>query len=228
MSARVVILAPHPDDESLGAGGTLRRHVDEGDEVHVIIATGGSGQPHPLFTAEQISTVQHEARGAVDVLGATSVVFLELEPVLYAEQPRHLTHALIHRALEERRPDILYVPFPYDLHHDHRALFHAASVAWRPTSDLGRSIRTVLAYEVVSETHWQATAFEPAFSPTRWVTLSEAQLAAKLRALRCYESQMHSFPHARSAEAVQHLARWRGSLVGAPAAEAFVVVRDLR
>lgn len=227
MPQKVVVLAPHCDDETLGVGGTIRRHVDEGDDVRVVVATGGSGSAHPLFSAEQLRTVQAEARAAMRVLGAPEPLILGLEPVLFPSDPIHATNHVVHEALDQLRPDLLYVPFPFDLHNDHRRLFHAASVAWRPNSDMGTSIRTILAYEVISETHWQATAFEPSFSPNVWSTLSEEQLSAKLSALNCYTSQMSSFPHTRSVDAARHLARWRGSQVGAVAAEAFVLVRGI-
>lgn len=227
MPRRVVVLAPHCDDETLGVGGTIRRHVDEGDDVRVVIATGGSGSPHPLFTSRQMDTVQTEARAAMEVLGTPDPLILCLEPVLFPSDPIHQTNSVIYEALESLRPNLLYVPFPFDLHNDHRALFHAASVAWRPNSNLGSSIHTILAYEVISETHWQATAFEPSFSPTVWTSLSEEQLSAKLAALECYESQMSPFPHTRSVDAARHLARWRGSQVGVTAAEAFVLVRGI-
>lgn len=228
MPQRVVVLAPHCDDETLGVGGTIRRHVEEGDDVRVVVATGGSGATHPLFSSEQLRTVQTEASAAMDVLGVPEPVILDLEPVLFPSSPVHSTNKVIHDALDALRPDLLYVPFPFDLHNDHRSLFHAASVAWRPNANLGASIRTILAYEVISETHWQATAFEPSFSPTVWSALSEEQLSAKLTALSCYRSQMSPFPHTRSVDAARHLARWRGSQIGMPAAEAFVLVRGIR
>lgn len=227
MSRRVVVLAPHCDDETLGAGGAIRRHVEEGDDVRVVVATGGSGKPHPLFTRDELSTVQDEARAAMRVLGIPEPIIMNLEPVIYPDESRIKVNRAVHDVLDQLSPEVLYVPFPYDLHNDHRALFHAASVAWRPSTALGRLIRSVRAYEVVSETHWQATAFEPAFSPTVWLRLNEDQLESKLDALRCYKSQMGDFPETRSVGAVEHLARWRGSQVGVVAAEAFVLVREL-
>ncbi|MFK5633706.1 PIG-L deacetylase family protein [Ornithinimicrobium sp. LYQ103] len=227
MPRSVVVLAPHCDDETLGAGGAIRRHVEEGDDVRVVVATGGSGLTHPLFTSAQLATVQDEARAAMRVLNVPEPFIMDLEPVTYPDGARFEINRAVHEVLDQLAPEVLYVPFPYDLHNDHRALFHAASVAWRPSTTLGRSIKTILAYEVVSETHWQATAFEPAFAPTVWRRLTEEQLASKLDALLCYHSQMADFPATRSLEAVEHLARWRGSQVGVAAAEAFVLVREL-
>lgn len=227
MSVRAVILAPHFDDECLGAGGTIRRHVEMGDDVHVVIATGGDGRQHPLYSSEQRREVQAEAQKAMQVLGAPPPITLKLDPVTYPDEPKWRINRAVHEVIDSLGPQVLYVPFPYDLHNDHRALFHAASVAWRPSTNLGRRISEIYAYEVVSETHWQATAFEPSFAPNHWRRLTESQLSAKLSALACYRSQMQDFPSARSLEAISHLARWRGSQMGMPAAEAFVSVRTL-
>jgi LmbE family N-acetylglucosaminyl deacetylase len=121
---------------------------------------------------------------------------------------------------------VLYVPFPFDLHKDHREVFHSVSVAWRSSSTTGRGIREIYCYEVQSETHWNAPYLEPGFLPTRFVDVSDT-LEVKLRALACYKSQLRPPPDARSLEAVRALAVWRGSQVGMSAAEAFVTVRTL-
>lgn len=227
---RILVLAPHADDETLGMGGTMAKHLDEGDEVHVAIVTGpGAAEGgHPFMEDSIFETVRAEARRALEGLGVTSLTFGDLPAVAYPQSPVWEVNRHVHDLIAAIRPDVLYVPFPYDLHNDHRALFHAASVAWRPAHELGRSIRRVLAYEVQSETHWNAPYLEPGFLPTVWVGLSEAQLAAKLRALGAYTSQMRPFPDARSIEAVEHLARWRGAQQGMHAAEGFVLVKEVR
>jgi LmbE family N-acetylglucosaminyl deacetylase len=128
--------------------------------------------------------------------------------------------------VERARPEVLYAPFPFDLHKDHREVFHSLSVAWRP-SETGRAIREVYCYEVQSETHWNAPHVEAGFVPTTFVDVSET-LQTKLRALACYESQIRPRPDSRSIDAVRALAVWRGSQIGVAAAEAFVTVRTIR
>jgi N-acetylglucosamine malate deacetylase 1 len=128
--------------------------------------------------------------------------------------------------VEKVQPDVLYAPFPFDLHKDHREVFHALSVAWRSSSATGRKLRAIYCYEVQSETHWNAPYLEAAFTPNTWVDVS-AQLETKLRALACYESQLRPAPDARSLDAVRALAVWRGSQQGMAAAEAFVAIRLL-
>lgn len=226
--ANVLVLAPHADDETLGVGGTIAKHIDEGDDVAVVIATGAGEAPegHPLWPREEFDEVRAEASRSLKGLGVSKVTFGDLPAVAFPQDPVWEVNQEVHRLIAAHEPEILYVPFPYDLHGDHRALFHAASVAWRPASELGRAIKRVLAYEVQSETHWSASYLEPGFTPNIWVSLSESQLQRKLDALRCYESQMYPFPHARSVQAVEHLARWRGSQQGLHAAEGFVLIKE--
>lgn len=226
--ANVLILAPHADDETLGVGGTIAKHLDNGDEVTVVIATGPGRNPddYPLASPEEFDEVRSEASKVLTRLGVQHLRFGNLPAVTFSHDPTWQVNQEVHDLISASEPEILYVPFPFDLHGDHRNLFHAASVAWRSSSELGRSIKRVLAYEVQSETHWNAPYLEAGFTPNVWVELTESQLERKLEALRGYESQMFPFPHARSVDAVEHLARWRGSQQGMSAAEGFVLIKE--
>jgi N-acetylglucosamine malate deacetylase 1 len=223
---RVLVVAPHADDESLGAGGTIARHAREGDEVTVAVMTGPGGGRHPVLPNEVWDTVRGEAEQAAAVLGVKDLVFRELPAVLVPDLPVWEVNSVAAEVLEHAAPQILYVPFPLDLHRDHREIFYAFSVAWRPTTELGRGIRSIYAYETVSETHWNPAYLEASFTPNTYVDIS-GDLDVKLDALRCYRSQMLPFPHPRSLAAIEHQARWRGAQAGMEAAEAFVTIRSL-
>lgn len=223
---RVLVVAPHADDETVGAGGTIARHVREGDEVMVAVMTGPGPGRHPVLPHETWGTVRAEAAKAAQVLGVAEFVFRELPAVLVPDQPVWEVNREAAGVLEQYAPDVLYVPFPFDLHLDHRAIFYAFSVAWRPTTEVGRGVRAIYAYETPSETHWNPAYLEPGFTPNVFVDISE-DLDVKLRALACYESQLSPFPHFRSLQAVEHQAGWRGAQMGMNAAEAFVGIRHL-
>jgi LmbE family N-acetylglucosaminyl deacetylase len=135
-------------------------------------------------------------------------------------------NAVTARVVETVRPDVVYVPFPFDLHKDHREIFHSMSVAWRPSTEVGGRIREIYSYETLSETHWNIPYVEGGFLPNTWVDISE-YLEKKLEALRCFASQVRQAPDARSVEAVRALAVWRGAQMGMKAAEAFVIVRKI-
>ena len=223
---RVLVVAPHADDETLGAGGTIARHAAEGDEVHVAVVTGHGDEPHPLWPKSLWDTIRAEARRAMEVLGVRHLHFEEVPAALVADQPVWRLNKTIASLVSSIEPEVLYVPFPFDLHKDHREVFHALSVAWRPSAPAGRRIKAVYCYEVQSETHWNAPYLEAAFTPNVWVDIT-AHLDTKLRALSCYESQIRPAPDARSLDAVKALATWRGSQQGVAAAEAFVAIRLL-
>ncbi|HTR55122.1 MAG TPA: PIG-L deacetylase family protein [Kofleriaceae bacterium] len=226
MPRRVLVIAPHADDETLGVGGTIARRVAVGDEVHVAIMTGHGENPHPLWPRSDWDRVRAEARRAMDVLGAAALHFDELPAALVADLPGYRVNAAVSQMIERIAPEILFVPFSHDLHRDHREIFHAASVAWRSSSAAGRAIRSVYCYEVQSETHWNPPYLEAGFLPNTWVDITD-QLEVKLRALACYESQVRAAPDARSIDAVRALAVWRGSQQGLGAAEAFVAIKRI-
>jgi len=223
----VLVIAPHADDETLGMGGTIARHAADGDAVTVAIVTGHGEHAHPLWPESAWDTVRAEAREAMTILGVKDLVFEEVPAVLVAEQPVWQLNAVTARLLEQARPEILYVPFPYDLHKDHREIFHSMSVSWRPSSAVGRGVREIYCYEVLSETHWNIPYVEPGFLPTAFVDIG-AHLETKLRALACYRSQLRASPDPRSLEAIRALAVLRGHQMSMSAAEAFVAVRLLR
>ena len=225
---RVLVIAPHADDETIGMGGTIARHVREGDEVTVAVVTGhGADGPHPLWPPSFWTKVRAEARAACGVLEVKELIFEEVPAALVADQPVWKLNQVTGAIVERVQPDVLYVPFPFDLHKDHREVFHSVSVAWRSSSATGRGIRQIHCYEVQSETHWNVPYLEAGFLPTSWVDITDT-LEIKLRALACYQSQLHPLPDARSLEAVRALAVWRGSQMGMRAAEAFVTVRTVR
>lgn len=224
----VLVMAPHADDETLGVGGTLARLADEGHRVVVAVLTGhGEEGPHPLWPPEVWRVVREEAEQARNVLGVSEILYREIPAVLVPDRPVHEVHAIVRELVEEVRPDTLFLPYVFDLHGDHRTIAQACAVAWRPVSEAGRGIRDIFMYETLSETHWNIQPQEAAFVPNVFQDISGPILERKLAALRCYRSQMRAFPDCRSVEAVEALARWRGSLVGWEAAEAFVQVRRL-
>ena len=224
---KVLVVAPHADDETLGVGGTIAKHVEAGDSVTVAVMTGPGAEPHPIFPHSTWDTVRAEAQRACDVLGVQELLFRELPAVLVPEQPVWQVNREAADVLSQVSPEVLYVPFLHDLHLDHKALFYAFSVAWRPHTQLGRNIREIYAYETVSETHWNPAYVEQGFTPNTYVDISST-LDKKLEAMACYESQLQEEPHARSLKALRALATFRGSQVSVSAAEAFVMIRQLR
>jgi LmbE family N-acetylglucosaminyl deacetylase len=219
---KILVIAPHPDDEVLGCGGTMARLASEGHEITVAVMTRGWA---PLFPESQVEQVRAEARAANQRLGVASVEFVDLPVTRLHALPEHELNAAVNALVVAERPEWVFLPHPGDRHEDHRQLFDAALVALRPVR--GRAhVRRIWCYETVSETHWATAQIEPNFEPHTWVDIS-GHLETKLAAMALYVSQVQPSPGARSLEAVEALAVWRGSVVSLRAAECFVVVREL-
>ncbi len=218
---RALIVAPHPDDEVLGCGGTIARLVDEGCHVEVVVATRGHA---PRFSQAQVDQVQDEARKAHGVLGVAHTRFLDFPAAALDQVPRSDLNAGIAAAVQSARPDTLFIPFVADLHFDHELIFEATMVAARPLGDAYP--KRILAYETVSETNWAAPYLSPPFQPNIYIDIS-GYLERKIKAFGCFVSQVRAFPNERSFETLRALAQVRGSCVSRSAAEAFVLIREV-
>ena len=174
--SRILVIAPHADDETLGAGGTIARMSDEAHDVTVAVLTGhGKQKKHPVsvYTHETFTTVRAEAGQAMKVLGVERPIeFRELPAVQVPDRPVHEVNKVVCDLVADCRPEMLFVPFLSDLHKDHRELVYAANVAWRPVKDYAKGIQEIYMYETLSETHRQIQPYEPAFAPNTFVDIS--------------------------------------------------------
>jgi LmbE family N-acetylglucosaminyl deacetylase len=218
---RVLAIAPHPDDEVLGAGGTLARLAAEGGDAVVAVVT--AGRP-PAFDAAAVARVRAEALAAHADLGVRETLWLDQPAAALAETPHAALNAAIAAAVREVRPDTLLVPFLGDIHRDHQATFESALVAARPHGP--EHPTRVYAYETLSETNWNAPYLTPGFLPHLFVDIG-GTLERKLAAMGRFASQLKPPPHERSLAAVRALATLRGATVHRAAAEAFVAVRHI-
>jgi LmbE family N-acetylglucosaminyl deacetylase len=223
---RVLVIAPHADDETLGVGGTISRLSRQGVSVTVAVLTGhGNEFPHPIWPRQVWECVRAEATRAHGLLGVSKTLFREIPAVMVADELVWKINRITSNLVEEVQPDVVFVPFLFDLHKDHRELFHSFSVTWRSTSPVGRRIRSVYMYETLSETHLNVPYVESGFIPNVWIDISET-LETKIQALSQFKSQVKEFPNLRSLETIRALATLRGSQMGVAAAEAFVLVRQ--
>ncbi len=215
----VLVIAPHPDDETLGVGGTIKRMAASGYRVTVL--TVAAHMP-PLYAKEVHETTVRESRAAHEVLGVSESIYLDKPAVLLGDIPAHEFNGLILDHVSRIAPEILLMPY-YDRHIDHRSVFDACMVAARPVG-AGKNIKLVAAFETISETHWNAPHIEPNFVPNLCVDIT-GQIDAKLEAMACFKSQLHDFPAPRSIEALRALALFRGSQAGYGYAEGFHIIR---
>ena len=220
MSAKnILVIAPHPDDETLGAGGTIARCAKAGHKVTVL--TVAAHMP-PLYSEEVHRQTVAEARQAHTVLGVAQSRFLDIPAVYVRDKPVAELNGAIMDAVKEVKPSAVLCCYP-DRHIDHRVIFDAVMVATRPVG-AGAAIKLVAAFETLSETHWNAPHIEPNFTPN-WVVDITQTIDAKLEALACYASQIPPFPAARSVEALRALSVFRGTQAGFAHGEGFHVIR---
>ncbi len=218
---KVLVIAPHPDDEVLGCGGTMARLTDAGHEVHVAVVTKGY---EPAFPQSLVAQVREELAQSHKLLGVTKCHFLDLPAAALDTIPGSQINAAVGKVVEEVRPDTLFIPFVGDIHKDHQLIFVAALVAARPRS---RSIpNRIYAYETLSETNWAAPGITETFIPNVFFDVTHT-LERKLEAFACFKSQVKSSPDERSFKTIEALATLRGSTAFLDAAEAFMLIREI-
>lgn len=220
MTHRTLVVAPHPDDEMLGCGGTLLRRRAEGAEVDWLLVTGISEAGG--WSAERVRQRDAEIARVAQMAGFRKVVQLGLPTTRLDATPMADLVTRIGDVIQDCQPDEIFVPSPADVHSDHRVVFDAVSSCTKwfryPT------VRRVLAYETLSETDF---AMHPdiAFRPNVFVDVSP-YLERKLEILGVYASEFRPHPFPRSIEAVRALATLRGAASGFAAAEAFQLLRE--
>lgn len=218
----VLVIAPHPDDEVLGCGGTIAKHNTNGDHVYVAVVTKGCA---PLFSAESVEKVRSECREADAFLGVKETLFLDFPAAMMEEVPRYKLNDAFIATIQNIKPDVVYLPHRGDMQLDHKLTVDAAMVALRPK--YSHVVQKIYGYETLSETGWDVPNTTNEFIPTAYNDISH-YLNKKLDAMRLFTTQLAVFPNARSLEAVRALAMYRGATMHMNAAEAFSVLREIR
>lgn len=220
-SKRVLAIVAHADDEALGCGGTLKKHSAEGDHVTVIFLTDGVGARQKSGSEKKERS--DAARKAANQLGIGDLVQFDFPDNELDSVPLLSIVQTIEQAIKRVEPNIIYTHHNGDLNIDHQVCNKAAITATRPVP--GNQIEALYGFEVLSSTEW-AFGTSEAFCPQHFVDITE-EFPRKVNSLSCYESEMREFPHSRSIEAVEALARLRGATIGVHYAEAFSVIRTI-
>jgi N-acetylglucosamine malate deacetylase 1 len=218
---RILVCAAHPDDETMGAGGSIARWAEEGAAISLVVFT--KAYP-PDWEDELVAQKRVEVRAAVGNLGVSDITFLDFRAAELDVVPQRVLNDQLAEVIADKRPTTVVTTHRGDIHADHRIVFETTMVATRPLP--GSSVRRVLAYEALSSTEWAPPVPERLFMPTFYVDITTT-IDLKLKALARYETEIRDFPHPRSIGAVRALAAKRGSEVGLRAAEAFQLVREI-
>lgn len=211
MTKRILVIGAHPDDEILGSGGTIRKLINDGNEViTVIVAKGRKKEEHHM---------QKFASLANRHLGIKEVIFLNYPNLMLETYPLYKIIKKIEHLIEKYEPGMIFTHHYGDLNRDHQITFQAVLTAARPLP--GKKTVDIICFETVSSSEWgQNTTFKPDFYVDVTDTINE-----KLEALRHYDVEMRPYPHPRSYEGVRHLASVRGMTIGVEYGEAFEIIR---
>jgi len=219
MTKKILILAPHADDEILGCGGVISKYSREGYAVNVLILTNANVGAPELFTKKKINLIRSESKKANGFIGTKNLFFEELPALSLDNFSIYKIANIISRYVKKIKPDTVFIPSNYDIHQDHKTIFHSAKIALRPDKKI--SVKKIFSYEVLSETEWNED--QKAFNPNFYVGLKKSDISLKIKSFYKYKSQVKKFPNPRSKEAIYCLARLRGSQVHMDYAEAFKI-----
>ena len=224
----VLVIAAHPDDEVLGCGGTIARLAQEGHDVYIAIL--GEGITSRYQQREQVDQTALEmlharSRETARLLGAKDFFLYNLPDNRFDTVSLLRVIKIIENLVERLRPRVIYTHHGADLNIDHVIVHRAVLTATRPVSDC--QVREVCAFEVPSSTEWSFGQFQPSFRPNLFFDI-DSTLGIKVEAMTLYESEIRSFPHPRSPDSLQAIARRWGSVAGCAAAEAFELIRSVR
>ena len=220
MSGTILVVAAHPDDEALGCGGAVARHVSEGNEVYVLFMTNGVGARHTSCEAD--AELRNDgAEAARKILGVKRYIYNDFpDNQLDTVALLTLTQA-VESVIREIKPNIIYTHHHGDLNIDHRRTHEAAMTACRPQPNF--CVKEIYAFEVVSATEWSTPQAAP-FLPNHFVDITD-YLDLKMKSIEAYSEEMRGAPHSRSLDNLLALAKYRGCSVGLNQAEAFIQIR---
>lgn len=204
---KVLVVAVHPDDETLGCGGTILKHISEGDEVSCVFVTSGNNN--------QKTIVDKVAK----TYGFNSIHLLHIQELTLTDESLNSIITLLGNVIKKVKPNILYIPNRSDVHSDHRITFEACL----PFTKQFRYpfIKEVYMMEVPSETEFAPSLLSLAFIPNTFVDIT-AYMDKKMEIMSLYDSEIMDEVYPRSNSSIEAMSRFKGSRIGVKYAEAFV------
>ena len=220
--SKILVVAPHPDDETLGCGGTLLRHQNEGDEIHWLIMSTLTKEL--VFDQERMQSRKKEIKVVAGKYKFSSVHQAEFTTTELDALANNTLIAEVSVTISRVLPDTVYVPYRNDVHSDHQAVFDA--VASCTKSFRYPSIKRVRVFETLSETEFGVRPDDVGFKPNLWIDISN-YLDQKIEIMQLYKGEMVEHPFPRSEKNIRALATLRGATVGVDAAESFISLKEI-
>jgi len=220
---RILVIAPHPDDETLGCGGSLLKHKANGDSLSWLIATRGH---EPQWSAELLERKEQEIAKVSAAYGFENTFRLNFPTIKLDTIPLDEIIVAIRDAVTDCKPDVVYLNHFGDVHSDHRVVFEATMSVLKPFYSGKHGVKKILSYEVLSST--DAAPLNPAraFVPNLFSDVTDFW-EKKLEIMALYESELQEYPLPRALDSLRALGRVRGATIGAEFAEAFMLVREV-
>ena len=208
----ILVIAPHPDDEVLGMGGTIKKLSRKNKIILCVVSEGATAQ---YKDKKMIKVRRDSCKKTAKILGISQTVFLD-----YPDMRLNLSHLDINKKLEEiiekYKPEIVYTAPKNDLNLDHQVVFNSTLVACRPKS----GVKQILCYEIQGNT-------KVPFVPNVFENI-EKEFSYKIKGFKMYKSEIEEFPNPRSIIAIENLAIMRGIESGFKKAEAFELIKKIK
>ncbi len=220
----VAVIVAHPDDEVLAFGGTMCRHAELGDHVHVLfLATGLAARTEDgRVAAEEFQKLRAEAREAGNLMGVEKIEFSDFPDNRMDTVPLLDVVKRVSAFIENTAATLVYTHHVGDLNIDHTIVARAVLTACRPTP--GAQVKRIYAGEILSSSEYSLA--QDRFRPSTYIGI-DSYLDRKRDALKCYTGEIRYWPHPRSIQAVAFQARMRGAEAGLEAAEALCLLREI-
>ena len=222
MKQKILVIAAHPDDETLGCGGTISKFTKENYEARVIFLSDGVGSRKNPFKpkTKDIKLRKRHALNACKLLGFKKIKFFDLPDNSLDTLPRLKITKIIEKEIATYKPDLFFTHFINDLNLDHRIVAESVTIATR----LYKKKHTILNFEVLSSTNLKLGGKKNIFIPNFYVDV-KSTIKNKIKAMKEYKSEIHNFPHPRSEEGLLLLSKYRGMFAGFEYAEAFYMLK---
>lgn len=218
-----LIIAPHFDDEILGVGGTISKFIGKQDFYICIVTNGNKGNPK-IFSKKHCEQVKKISKKIKKIANIKNYFYLNLPATKLDQIPLSKISDKLILLTNKIKPSKVYIPSNKDMHIDHRIIHDASLVAFRPIYK--HKIKTILSYEVLSETEWGSELGE-SFKPNYYEQLSQNDINFKIKLFQLYKSEVKKFPHPRSKEGIRNLSSIRGQYINYNFAEAFEIIKHI-
>ena len=219
---KILVISPHPDDETLGCGGTILKHKDIGDKIYWLIVTNIDVKDE--WNKDTVKERQKEIKRVAEMYSFEKIFKLDYPAAKLDVIPIQKIIESISKVIFEIKPEIIYLPNRSDVHTDHQITF---KTAYSCTKNFRYPfIRKILMYETLSETEFAPALPENTFIPNVFVDITK-YFGKKLEIFKIYKSEVMKEPLPRSLGSIKALARFRGSQIGVEYAEAFMLVGEI-